>query len=180
MTSRMINKLTTDIDKFNESRNNQTITLLRYTGSDLVQRDMRKFTEIIYKNFEQIANNQNLQHNREEINRLLTSSKSIILLATNNNIVISYLIAEITEIPNSSQVMHIYYIYTSPVYRNKGVATKMLNMIQKYTLETNINILSLTFDTYDKMLEKFYLNNFFTYDTILRSYQRYDMLVKYI
>lgn len=180
MSGRSVNKLTADIDNFMESRKSQTISILRYTGNDLAKRDMRKFTEIIYKNFEQIANNPKLQHNREEITRLLTSSKSIILIATNNNVVISYLIAEITQIPDLSNVMHIYYVYTSPTYRSKGVATKMLNLIQNYTEEIGINILSLTFDTYDKMLERFYLNNNFVYDKNLRSYLRYDMLVKNI
>jgi len=60
------------------------------------------------------------------------------------------------------------------------MATYMLNMIQQYAQDQNIDTLSLTFDTYNQGLTKFYFDQFFEFDPNLRSYQRYDMLVKYV
>ena len=179
MTGSLVNKLTVDRD-MGYSKEPRLVYLLRYTGIDLGQRNMKKFTEIIYKNFEEINDITSLKHNRSEILRLLTSPKSIIIIATINRQIVAYLIAEITIIENLRQIMHISYLFTSPVYRSKGIATYLLNLIQIYAQEQNINTLSLTFDTYNKSLEKFYLNNYFVYDSNLRSYQRYDMLLKYI
>lgn len=156
------------------------INILRYTGNDLIERNLTKFVEIIFNNFDDISNQPELNHNKREILRLLTSPNSICIIATYKGQIIGYLIAEITSVDNFGQLMHISYIFTSPMHRNKGVASYMLNKIQSYAEELNINTLSLTFDTYDKSLERFYLNNNFVYDDNLRSHQRHDMLVKYI
>lgn len=179
MSGTFVNKTTVDRDQYRTPAR-ETVHFLRYTGNDLYVRDMRKLVEVIYRNFEELADSPELKHNYGEIAKLITSPKSIIILGTIDKVIVSYLIAEITVVENLRQLMHIYYIYTSPMYRSKGIATYMLNLIQRYAEELNISALSLTYDTYDKNLEKFYLNNYFIYDENLRSYQQYDMLVKYI
>lgn len=161
------------------SKERKTIHFLRYTGDQLTHRDLRKFVDVIYRNFYNIQGVTGLKHNKIEILRLLTSPSSIIIICTDGKDMVSYLIAEIV-VYNMRRLMHIYYLYTTPAYRNKGIATYTLNLIQDYASELNINALSLTFDTYDKSLTMYYLNNKFNYDPELRSYQRHDMLVKYI
>ena len=179
MSGSFVNKLVVDRDA-GYSKERKTVHVLRYDGNVLAQRNLTKFIEVIYRNFEHLANTSTLNHNRQEIERLLTSPKGICIIAVVGGQIIGYLIAEITVIENLKQLMHISYLFTSPVYRGKGIATYMLNRIQVYAQQNNINTLSLTFDTYKKSLEKFYLNNHFVYDSNLRSYQRYDMMVKYI
>lgn len=179
MSGLFVNKTTVDQDRY-RTPSRQTVHFLHYTGDDLYDRDMRKFVEVIYRNFEELLDCPDLKHNYEEIARLITSSKAIIIIGIIDNFIVSYLIAEIIVTENLRQLMHIYYIYTSPIYRNKGFATYMLDLIQKYADKLNITMISLTYDTYDKNLERFYLNNNFFYDPNLRSYQRYDMLVKYV
>jgi len=179
MGGRFVNKLVVDRDDgFSPER--KAIHMLRYTGDVLVNRNMRKMMDVIYRNFEELGDSTELNHTRREIARLLTSPKAIIIIATYKDQIIGYLIAESTMVENLKQLMHIYYLYTSPVYRSRGIATYMLNLIQTYAQELNISTLSLTFDTYNKKLEKFYVNNYFVYDSNLRSYQRYDMMVKYV
>jgi GNAT superfamily N-acetyltransferase len=163
-----------------ESKLDRKIDVIRYTGNDMNSRDISKFVNIIFDNFKDIGNNKELNHNTREITRILISPKSITILCVYNKQIIGYLIAEITVVDDLKQLMHIMYIFTSPTHRSKGIATYLLNLIEKYSREININTLSLTFDTYNKNLERFYLNNNFIYDSNLRSYQRYDMLVKYI
>jgi RimJ/RimL family protein N-acetyltransferase len=164
----------------NGQRNNfGSINFLRYTGDQLKTRDMSKLTEIVYKNFEELTYVPNLNHDRNEIDDTLSSKDTIVILGTVNKIIISYLIARVTDV-NDLTVMHIYYLYTIPTYRSNGIATFMLNLIQKYAQEMKIHMLSLTFDTYNMELTKFYFTNRFEYDKNLRSFKRYDILVKYI
>jgi len=179
MSGTFVNKTWVDRDRIRSTKQ-KTVYLLRYTGNDLEKRDMRKLIEVIYRNFEQIAYIPELNHTYREVARLITSPKSIIIIATIKGVIASYLIAELTTVDDLKQLMHIYYLYTTPMYRGKGIATSMLNLIQKYAQELKLNALSLTFDTYDNDLEKFYLKNYFMYDSNLRSHQRYDMMVKYI
>lgn len=179
MSASFVNKLVVDRDA-GYSQKRRSVHVLRYVGDELAQRNLTKFVEVVYRNFEELADTPSLNHTRREIARLLTSPKGICIIAIIDGQMVGYLIAEVTVVENLRQLMHIAYLFTSPVYRGKGIATYMLNLIQVYAQQQNINTLSLTFDTYNKPLEKFYLNNHFVYDSNLRSYQRYDMLVKYI
>lgn len=179
MSGEFVNKTIVDRDRI-KAKKNQTVYLLRYTGNNLTGRDLRKIIEVVYRNFEELNTSPELDHTRYNIAKVLTSPDGVSIFAVIDGIIVAYLLAESTILENSQQYMHIYYLYTSPMYRGNGIATYLLNMIQRYAEELNINTLSLTFDTQDKELEKFYLKNYFIYDDKLRSYQRYDMLVKYI
>jgi GNAT superfamily N-acetyltransferase len=153
--------------------------MLRYTGTQMRKMRVIKFSEIIFKNFLELEGIKGINHTTDEIYRLLRSPNSIIIVAVNKGNIIGYLIAEVTEV-NMRRLMHIYYLFTALPFRNKGVGTYLLNLIDDYASEMGINSLSLTYDTYNKGLTKFYLDNGFNYDSELRSYQRYDMLVKYL
>jgi RimJ/RimL family protein N-acetyltransferase len=177
--AQFINKRVLDKARANTQKR-LTVTFNRYTGSVLAKKNIEKFVSSVYRNFDDLSNVSELNHNEREIARLLTSSKSVIILGTIDGVIECYLIAEITIIENLKQLMHIYYLFTAPVYRGRGLSTRLLNLIQKYAKELNISTLSLTFDTYNKELERFYANNHFVYDENLRSLQRYDMMVKYI
>lgn len=179
MTGIFVNKLVVDRDAAYSTKR-RTVHILRYVGDELAKRNLTKIIEIVHYNFEELADVPELKHNRREIGRLLTSPMGICVIAIINGRIVGYLIAELTIVDNLRQLMHIAYLFTSPVYRSKGIATYMLNFIQSCAQKLNVNTLSLTFDTYDTGLEKFYTNNHFVYDSNLRSYQRYDMMVKYI
>ena len=150
-----------------------------YTGQNMQNRDFRKFVEVIYRNFEEIAEVTVLRHNRTEIKKIMTSPTALILVATLSDRIIGYLIADLV-LYNDRSLMHVYYLFTSPGYRNKGVATFLLNQVQDYAEVYNCSALSLTFDTYNDQLNKYYTSNGFTFDPELRSEQRYDMMVKFI
>ena len=166
-----------------DSKNTQNrinIHMLRYIGSVLIQRNLTKFIDTVFNNFKGMVSPE-LKHTKKEIMRVLTSPKGVCIIAIIKDQIVGYLIAEIVMVDeNLRELMHIVYLYTSSIYRKTGIATYMINLIQVYAIQKNINVLSLTFDTYNKPLEKFYLNNHFVYDSNLRSYRRYDMLVKYI
>lgn len=178
MGGEFVNRGVTIIDERN-SNQDKDIRVLWYTGENLQKKDIRKFVEVIYRNFEEIAKVKKLNHNRTQIKKYITSDTALIIIATYNNEIISYGIADLV-LYNNRKLMHIYYLFTSPAYRNKGVATYLINQIQEYASEYKCSALSLTFDTYNKQLSKYYETNGFTFDPDLRSKQRYDMIVKYI
>lgn len=178
MSGIFVNRGMTIIDERNDT-SAKDIHVFWYTGSNMQNRDIRKYVEVIYRNFENIEPVRELNHNRTEIKRIITSPTAIIIIATLNGSIISYIIADLVEF-NRRMLMHIYYLFTSPAHRDKGVATFLLNQVQEYADVYNCNALSLTFDTYNHVLGKFYISNGFAFDSELGSGQRYDMLIKYI
>jgi GNAT superfamily N-acetyltransferase len=178
MSGSFVNRGLTKIDERNDPSRKE-INVLWYIGSNMQNRDIRKFVEVIYRNFEELEPIRKLNHNRTEIKRVLTSPTALILVAMYEDTIISYIIGDLV-VYNNRLLFHLYYLFTAPGYRNKGVATFLLNQVQDYADVYNCSALSLTYDTYDKKLTKFYLSNGFTYDPELRSNQRHDMLVKYV
>jgi RimJ/RimL family protein N-acetyltransferase len=178
MSGIFVNRGLTKIDERNDPSRKE-IQILWYVGSNMQNRDIRKFVEVIYRNFEELEPIRKLNHNRTEIKKVITSPTALTLVATFNKQIVSYVIGDLVEY-NNRLLFHIYYLFTAPGYRNKGVATFLLNQLQDYADVYNCSALSLTYDTYNKKLTKFYISNGFTYDPELRSNQRHDMLVKYI
>ena len=178
MSGFMVNKLVVDIDrKFNNQI--KIISFVKYEGKQLKYKYMDNFIEVVYRNFEYLDGSILLNHTRESIESIIFSDTSVIILAMLKDYIVGYLIADIID-TQSTKMMHIYYLYTAPIHRGNGIATHMLNIIQKYTLELNIYMLSLVVDTYNKALVKFYMDNHYYYDTRFRSFKRYDNFVKYI
>jgi GNAT superfamily N-acetyltransferase len=178
MSGIFVNRGLTKIDERNDPSNKE-IQILWYTGSNMQGKDIRKFVEVIYRNFEELEPKRELNHNRTEIKRIITSPTALILIAIYNKAIVSYIMADLVEY-NNRLLMHIYYLFTAPGYRNKGVATFLINQVQEYADVYNCKALSLTFDTYNHPLTKFYMSNGFNYDPELKSNRRHDMLVKYI
>ncbi len=163
----------------NMSETQQIVQIYTYSGKQLAQRNMFKFVDAIYYNFNNLSYENELNHTKKEILRLLISPRTIILLAIFNGKIIAYLIAEI-NIQKNRKIMHIYYLYTAFTYRGKGLGSHLINDIEKIAKEFKINTLSLTFDTHNESLKKFYLDHYFEFDPEFRSNKRFDMLIKYI
>lgn len=178
MSGMMVNKLTADMDtKYNNQ--NKSITFYRYDGKQMKYKYLYSFIDVIYKNFEYLNINNIITHNRESIEHLLLSDTSIIIVAILKDSIVGYLIADIVYV-KSDKLQHIYYLYTAPIHRGNGIATYMLNLIQKYSIELNIYILSLVVNTHNKSLVKFYTDNYFNYDANFRTFKRYDNFIKRI
>ena len=152
MGGQFVNKKVVDNDRLKSNKvENRDIEFFVYTGIDLSGRDLRKLTEVIYKNFQILNNVQGLDHNRREILRLLTSPGSYVIIGLHKRVIVSYLIAETTEY-NTHKLMHIYYLYTSAYYRGHGIASYMLGIIENISKKRDIDMVSLTYDTNDTCL----------------------------
>lgn len=158
------------------------IIFTTYTGNDLTNKQKYKISDNIFFIFRKLRENPELQHTREEIYNNLSNNNSILIVAVirinNNYQIVGLLLATpVQEIPN---LLHIYYIYTAADFRNVGIATKLLEQLYGMGKRNKYTKISLTYDTYDNKLTKFYFRNQFYFDPTLRSYKRYDMLVRAI
>jgi len=172
-----INKLTVDKEiayKMLYSNEKIPVHIKCYNGFQ--NKDIRKFVEIVYKNFEEYNKYPELNHHRKNITKILKYPKSIVILALNDNKIIAYLIA--SNISNN--IMHVFYLFVTPVRRKSSIATYMLNIIQEKTFYESLNILSISVDTYNKENEKFFIDNNFNYDDNYRTYNRYDFMIKHV
>lgn len=174
----MINKLIVDMDtKYNNKH--KTITFYRYDGINMKLKYLHSLVDAIYKNFEYLDGNIKMNHSRNSIENLLLSDSSIISLALLKGSIVGYIIADVIDY-KTEKLTHIYYLYTVPLHRGNGIATYMLNLIQKYSIKSKIYMLSLALDTHNKSLVKFYTDNNFKYDARFRTFKRYDNMIKYI
>lgn len=151
-------------------------------GSDI---KINKLTDYIYYIFRDMGNDPELEHNHTNIFAVLSKPHSILGVATINEegtedsykLVGFILAAPIDEYPD---LFHIYYLYTTPQFRNIGIARELLDMVYKVAQANKYSRISLTFDTYNKKIAQFYMNNNFVFDPTIRSYKRHDMMVRFI
>lgn len=142
------------------------VSILYYDGYHLRKTDLRKFIHVIHENFENEVYDNNLNHNRKNIARLLTSNNAITIIAydVDKKKILAYLIAENT-IYDKNNYLHINYLFVSPDNRMKGLGTKMLNLIKKYGMDNKKKTLSLNYNVNNLRLKKFYYSNgFVPYD----------------
>jgi hypothetical protein len=139
---------------------------------------MNIFTDVVFNNFINIANNSSLNHNKKEIHNILTSNDVQIYLILVNNKIAAYLIGKIIFLNDGRHVLYIYYLYTSIYFRNKGYASVLLNVANSISNKHNLDGIVLTSNTYDKQIYNFYLKKGFMPDQILRTYGQYDVLFK--
>ena len=134
-------------------------------------------TEIIYKNFIELSQYKHLKHTRKDIHDLLLSDNSVIMLYMIDKSIGGYLVGEIMTI-DSRRVFYITYIFTSVKFRNKGIASQLINNVENIVDKKDLSGILLTCDTENKNIYDFYLKKGFMPDLVLRNYSRFDVLYK--
>jgi GNAT superfamily N-acetyltransferase len=148
------------------------------TNKQLQRRTTKKLDNIIYNNFIDLAQEPNLKHTYNEINRLLNSADLRFFTYIYNTKLISYLIAEIMILPDKRKVLFVNYLFSSPKFRGKGIATKLLEAAEHYAKINKFSGIMLTCNTHDISVYEFYLKRGFMLDIYLRQYTKYDVLFK--
>ena len=75
-------------------------------------------------------------------------------------------------------VFYVTYIYTSEQFRNKGIASKLLEKVDEIVGKNNLDGVLLTTDIEDNITYEFYLKKGFMPDIVLRTYDKFDVLFK--
>jgi GNAT superfamily N-acetyltransferase len=158
------------------------IIISRIESDRLVKMDTSFFENIVYNNFKYLTKvNNGSNHTRKEINRLCNNKNSFVLIATYNNQIIGYILGEKINLQqynvfDNRTVYYITYLYVVPNYRNKGIATSLINCVMKN--KKNVYGIMLTFDTFDNNLVSFYDKNKFYQDKIMTTGNRWDVYYK--
>lgn len=134
----------------------------------------------IYNNFIYLANTPQLQHNKQEILRLLTDENLFGLLVFNKDKLVGYLIGETKTLADGRYVYYISYVYVAKEYRKHKIGTQLLQILIKKCHELGVQFILLTCDIKDEMAYKFYLKNKFVDDPILKSNNQHKILIKYL
>jgi ribosomal protein S18 acetylase RimI-like enzyme len=167
-----------NLDKVNNLNTNKpgNLILREFDGDIMKHYNLNMLVKTIYKNFLYLSKKSELKHNKDEIMRLLKSSKTISYFLYNGNTIIGYVIGEVMRLNDGRLVLYISYIYIAKKYRNKGLGSTLLKQITFKAKELHLDAVLLTRDTNDKRVYEFYLQKGFTYDPYLRRYSRYDVL----
>jgi len=133
------------------------------------------FSNVVYDNFIHLKDTE-LNHNIEEIRRILSSDHFIGYEARLNTKVVAYILAELIVTPSGRSAMYIYYLYTAERHRKNGIATILINMVIKYSKKTGCSCIMLTCDGSDINLVSYYKKNGFLVDSVERSSPPYIVM----
>jgi ribosomal protein S18 acetylase RimI-like enzyme len=136
------------------------------------------FGQTVFYNFRELTNFPNLKHNIKEIMRTIKSTKSTIIFFMNAGKVVGYLLGEIMKLNDSRNVFYVSYIYTSPQFRGKGIASRLLTTVDNFVAKNNLDGVMLTCDSQDEYVYDFYSNKGYMPDLVLRTYDRYEVMFK--
>jgi ribosomal protein S18 acetylase RimI-like enzyme len=157
----------------------EIITL--YPG-DIKNQDLTLFVDLIYRNFIELTSEDKLMHTKEGIEQNLRKDNSIIIIIMNKDLnkMIAFLTANVMELDDRRKVFYISYVYTAENYRNKGLASKLLDLSEKEAQKNKCNGIMLIFDTHKNNLLHFYEGRGFMQDINLRRYEQHDVFYKII
>ena len=85
--------------------------------------------DTIFNNFIHLANIPQLEHNKNELLRLLTSYNTITYVAYCDDKIIGYLVGEDKQLNDGRIVFYISYIYIGKNYRGMKLGSKFMSLI---------------------------------------------------
>lgn len=138
----------------------------------------QNFGQVVYDNFIDLSYNPKLKHNMNEIMKIIKSPESVILIALENNKMIGYLIGEFIKLNDGRHVFYITYVFTSELFRDRGIASKLMNIVDDLVLKNNLDGIMLTCDSENYQVYNFYLKKKFMPDLVLRTYDKYEIMYK--
>lgn len=102
----------------------------------------RRLTDIVYKNFVNLAN-ENVVHDRDEISRILSSDKATNILIYYKNRIVAYVLSETIVIADGRLCTYIYYLYVSSKHRGKGYSKILLDAVIDHTKAQGVSYVIL-------------------------------------
>ena len=138
--------------------------------------DVTPFASVIYNNFKYISQFPELNHNIEEIKKLLTNNKMMSLFIYNKKSIIGYLVGEYKILNDGRSTYYVEYMYIAPKYRNRKLGTQLMSILNNKCKLNGIKYITLTCDSLDKKVYNFYLKRGFKLDPSLNTNSRHRVL----
>ena len=149
--------------------------------STRIKNNLDNLVDVIYNNFNDLADNPVLMHNRQDIYKLLSSQYFTGLFIFIGNKLIGYLVGEEKMLDDGRYIYYISYIYISEKYRYKKYGSLLMDMIEKYIKEKgNIKYIVLTCNTSNNGLVNFYKKRGYNIDIMLQTHSTHNVFSKRI
>jgi ribosomal protein S18 acetylase RimI-like enzyme len=140
--------------------------------------DLVVFGQTIFNNFRELVQYPKLKHNMKEIMRVIKSPRSIIMFKMYKGKIIGYVLGEIMNLNDGRNVFYITYIFTSPHFRGKGIASELMKTVSNIVEQQSLDGILLTCDSEDTEVYSFYEKRGFMPDLNLRTYDKFEVLFK--
>ena len=171
--------MTTSSSLKNESNNSNTV-IQTLTYDKIKDQNLNIMTNMIYKQFIELAEEPMLKHSQRDILDTLTNKNVVLVLLLDNNKMIGYVLSYIEHLEDGRRILFISYIYIAPKYRNRGYGDRLMTHVEKYASKHDCDGVMLIYDTDDQKLVHFYEKRGYMQDLQLRRYHRHDVFYKYI
>jgi ribosomal protein S18 acetylase RimI-like enzyme len=137
--------------------------------------NLNLFISSVFNNFIDLYDYPQLNHNKNEIVRLVNSEKFHGYIVFFGNKIIGYLLGEIINY-NGQNLFFINYIYVSPAFRNKKIGSQLINYSKDHVKINNLDGIGLIIDSENDKNMYFYkkLNFGLSED---RLFQRHELFV---
>lgn len=133
------------------------------------------FIETVFKNFSDLYDFPQLNHNRNEIIRLLNSQTFHGFIVFYGNHIIGYLLGEVIEYKNMN-LYFINYLFVSEAFRNRKLGSQLINLAKEHAISQNTQGVGLITDTENDKNLYFYRKHGFQLSEE-RLYQRHELYV---
>lgn len=151
------------------------------TKSTRIKGNKEILIDVIYNNFIDLSDNPILMHNKNDINKVLSSPYIICLFITIDNKLMGYLIGEEKMLDDQRLVYYISYIYIAEKIRYKKYGSLLMNIIENIIKsKKNIRYIVLTCDTSNKKLVNFYTKKGYSVDILLQTHSKHNVYSKKI
>ncbi len=93
--------------------------------------------------------NENINENykvSEWFENFYNNSMNVIIVAKDNEVIVGYLFCRITTVDNGPMIEHealLDGLYVESEYRNKGIATQLINSAKKWCMDRDVKYLNL-------------------------------------
>jgi len=137
--------------------------------------NLGEFIETVFSNFMELYDYPQLNHNRNEIIRILNSQTFHGFLIFYGNKMIGYLLGEIVNYNN--QVLYfINYVFVSGAFRGRKLGSQIMNYAKQYAVQQNADGVGLICDSENDKNMSFYKKLGFQLSDD-RLYQRHELFI---
>jgi ribosomal protein S18 acetylase RimI-like enzyme len=139
-----------------------------------------RLAKIIFFNFIELQNEQNIVFNIDEITSTLNSNNLLgWFLLDNNEKIVGYIVGELKELTDGRYVFYISYFYLIHKYRSMGLGYKMMLICLEYIGSINVQFIMLISNIHSNAF-KLYKKLGFGFDPIIKiNNPNYAVLLLY-
>ena len=146
-----------------------------------IKGNLVQISDMIYDHFIDLSQYPELKHSVREIFMLIQKDdfKGFFVYNQQNRLV-GYLVGEIIITDDGRRTFYISYLYTTPAYRNKGIATSLINIVINNCINRyGINFVTLTCDSRHSKTYQFYHKLAFKEDHNIKTIEPFVVLTNY-